>query len=283
LRAPISSQVELPVNAFAHIVLNAITEAGYQYLEISTTDERLLSDCYAMLMAVADRIQLDGMDPVSALLETLETWESVLATRARMSLESEIGLFGELLLLRALMSSGCAGPDSWRGGLREEHDFGLKFADLEVKTTTSEHRRHWIHGLNQLLPTRDAPLWILSIQITRGGGGVGEKLPELVDAVLEMTSGSGQERIKKNLSGAGWDPRQRDLLVDPWRLRTPPLALSVDDDFPRLIPAPLAQAGVKLAAIRQVDYQVDLSGWTPSLAPPSQLEGVLDHLNETIE
>ena len=96
------SEVEAPVNALAHVAVEHAVEGGVRYLEISTTDARLVVDGYAMLMAVADRVQLDGLEPLAALEQTLATWQSILATRVRMSLQAEIGLFGELLVVQAL-------------------------------------------------------------------------------------------------------------------------------------------------------------------------------------
>ena len=113
------------MNALAHVAIDTLVEGGVRYVEISTTDARLVIDGYAMLMAVADRVQLDGIDPLEALKQTLATWQSILATRVRMSLQAEVGLFGEVLLLGALLETGAAGASAWRGGLSEEHDFGF--------------------------------------------------------------------------------------------------------------------------------------------------------------
>src|SRR5207302_797447 len=103
-----------------------------------------------------------------ALDETLAIWSRVLARRSRMSRDHEVGLYGELLLVRALMTAWTVGEAvaSWRGPAAEEHDFGLPQFDVEVKTTTSERRRHWITSLTQLMPTRSRPLWLISIQVT---------------------------------------------------------------------------------------------------------------------
>ena len=62
------------------------------------------------------RIQIEGIDPVRALEQTLEQWREILAVRSRLSREAEVGLLGELSLLEALVS--VEGPDaasSWRG------------------------------------------------------------------------------------------------------------------------------------------------------------------------
>jgi hypothetical protein len=137
LRAPVPPEFALPINDRTLVAVETRMDGGIRYLEISTTDGRIVIDGHKMLMAVADRIQLEAMDPAAALDKTLETWASILATRTRMSLQAEVGLFGELLLVRTLLISSAAPAGAWRGGLSEEHDFGFEDADLEVKTTTS--------------------------------------------------------------------------------------------------------------------------------------------------
>jgi hypothetical protein len=107
-------------------------------------------------MSIADRIQPAGADPLEAFVDTLEVRRSILTERSRMSATAEIGLFGELLVLQAVISTAAATPTAWRGGLGEEHDFGLPDVDAEIKTTTGERRRHWIHGLTQW-STRELP------------------------------------------------------------------------------------------------------------------------------
>jgi hypothetical protein len=282
LRAPIKPGVETPVDNLAHIRTETLIDNGLTYLDISTTDPRLLIDGYAMLMAVADRIQHEAAEPVVALEETLEVWQAILRSRTRLSLEAEVGLFGELLLLRALISTGASGASAWRGGFGEEHDFGFKDADVEVKTTSGEQRRHWIHGLTQLVPTGEMPLWMVSVQITRGGDGQGETLPDLVDDVLAIADSSERATIDANLSRIGWDDAQRDLFGDSWRMRTVPLALRVHDNFPRLTPELLAGIAADLASIRQVRYEVDVTGRDPSSNLPPAVAAAVEVFCESV-
>lgn len=283
LRAPLPPGVDAPVNALAHVAVDTRVEGGVRYIEISTTDARLVIDGYAMLMAVADRVQLDGIDPIEALEQTLATWQSILATRVRMSPQAEVGLFGELLVVRALLETGTGSAGAWRGGLSEEHDFGFVDADVEAKTTSGERRHHWIHGLTQLVETGDTPLWLLSVQITRGGEAQGQRLPDLIDQILTMVTGPDRDRIEQNLAAAGWHEEQRDLFDERWRPRTTPLALRVDDDFPRLTPALLISTGVDTTPLRQVAYEVDLTGRAPSLDPPSTISAIVEHMGETFD
>lgn len=283
LRAAVAPSVEVPTNTLAHLAVETRFDQGVRYVEISTTDPRLILDGYAMLMAIADRIQVDGLAPLAALEQTLATWHSILATRVRMSPEAEIGLFGELLVVRALVEAAAAGATAWRGGLSEEHDFGFAEADVEVKTTSGEKRYHWIHGLTQLVPTGDTPLWLLSVQLTRGGEAQGQTLPELVDELLAATSGSDRERIVQNLAAVGWHDEQRDLFDERWRLRSAPRPFRVDVDFPRLTPMLLSDAGVDIGALRQVSYEIDLGDHEHSNDPPGALAKIVGHMGAVFD
>ena len=279
LRAPVSPHVSAPHNDLAHVVVEVVTQSGGRFVEISTTDERLLADGYAMLSAIADRVQLDGVEPLAALHETLATWRVILATRIRMSTEAEVGLFGELLVLESLLASGGLDATAWRGGLSEEHDFGFAQADLEVKTTTGERRQHWIHGLNQMVPTCRTPLWIISTQLTRGGQRQGRTLPVLIDVVLGLVSdGTAGSHVGHVLKEAGWRPEQADLFRDPWRLRQKPLALRVDGAFPRLTPEQLTAGGVDVGAIRRVSYEIDVTDRPASVPVPSVISTIIHQM-----
>jgi len=279
LRAEIPPGVSIPVTGLANIKVNSVVDDGAKFIEISTVGENLLHDGYAMLMTVADRIQLDGLAPLKALEETLALWESILASRLRLGTEAEIGLFGELLFLEGLLKAGVAGADAWRGGLREEHDFGFGEGDIEVKTTSGEHRQHRINGLGQLQETEGSSLWLLSIQITRGSDGQGRTLPELINDVRDLGGDLGRKKIDENLSGAGWQNDQHDLYSDVWRLRSRPLLLRVDGSFPRItrdLISGLQQ--IETARIREVDYLLDVADLPETEGFPTEIKKAISEM-----
>lgn len=283
LRAPLTPDVEPPINTLTHIAVEVRIEDGQRFLEISTTTKRFIVDGHAMLMAIADRIQLDGMAPIEALEQTVATWESILASRARLSVQAEVGLFGELLVVKAILDTAAAGVTAWRGGLSEEHDFGFEDADVETKTTSGEQRRHWIHGLGQLVPTGETPLWLLSLQLTRAGEGQGNRLSELIDDLRSWISGEMRPMFEQNIAAAGWSENQHDLMTERWRLRTPPVAFHIVDDFPRLTPDLLDSTSIDVALLSNVTYEIELTGRPQSLKPPSTVAAVVKHLGKEFD
>lgn len=281
LRLPAPTIELLPANPLAHVDVQLTYLDNTRTLEISVTDEELLIDGHAMLSAIVDRVQLEEVDPASALTDTLARWRSVLALRARMSLTQEVGLFGELLVVERLLAEGLdPGLRSWRGSLSEEHDFGFAKLDVEVKTTVGERRQHWVHGLNQLMPTGQRPLVVLSVQLTRAGVGDGRALPQLVEDLLEKATNQAHERLRAGIEGAGFRENEADLFTDRWRVRSRPLSALVDERFPRLTPSLLNAADVQSERIRDVRYEIDLTDMPEPAPLPEPLSSLMGLFSE---
>jgi hypothetical protein len=270
-------RVEVPVNTDApetglrNILTRIAVRDGTRFFEVVITDSTLFREAYPVLRSIADRVQVRGYSPAAAVRATLEKMSSLLRAPESMSREREVGLFGELLVLAGTISALGATDaiQAWRGGLAEEHDFGFPDLDLEVKTTTSERRLHWIESLTQLVPTRDRPLWLVSHQLTAAGAGDGHTLPELVDVVRDrVRSGATGDAFEKALSGSGWREEDSERLVTRWTRRAESTAYLVADSFPRLTPDALRHGGLSIDHIREVRYRVDLDGLTHQPATP---------------
>ncbi len=236
---------------------------GAMWHRLDVTFDDNLGEVYPVLCAVADRIQLAGESFTDAVEAVLSGLGDILAGRGGLSHDKQVGLFGELAVLLSLAghTAPAAAVTAWRGPDREEHDFGLPGSDLEVKTTMSEHRRHWIGSATQLVPTPGRDLYLLSIQITAAGDGPGATLSELAGAarVLPATPAG---IIDSGLASAGWQSRHADLYQSRWTLRTVPEFHLVDDGFPALT-AERIHAAVPLSErIVDLNYRLDLDGFT---------------------
>jgi len=273
LRGPAGPR-EVPVaTGLEHVTVRAVHHDQQRMIEIEISDARLFTDAYPVLCAVADRVQLDRKSITAALTETLRRLGHLLRPHGALARETEIGLLGELSILAGLARTigPEAGLDSWRGGHGEEHDFGLSEHDIEVKTTTSERRAHWIASLTQLEPTGERPLWLVSYQVT-GAGSDGRTLPDLIDRVRTLFPGAVEgDRFDSRLREAGWHDRYAATCHHRWRLRTTPAAFAVTTRFPRLSARLLETAGVDLARVTDARYRLDLNGW-----PVDELPAPLD-------
>jgi hypothetical protein len=275
LRAAHTGAVDMPPNFLRNVHVRSTSVAGHRQISVAIEGTELMLDGHAMLCAIADRIQLDGMDPMVAVTETLKRWRDVLAARGRLSPEAEIGLIGELLVLEAL----CAATDAtallaWRGALHEEHDFGLRELDLEVKTTSTERRQHWITSLTQLQPTQSRSLGLVSLQITRGGKA-GRTLPEIVDAIGQSVDTS---TFDAKLAKVGWESSTSDLFPDSWLLRNRPKFFMVAEAFPALTHGLLTSANPALTAVTEVQYRIDLSERQTDAIPDPSASAALNLL-----
>jgi hypothetical protein len=97
-------------------------------------------DVVSAVLAAAD----EGL-AVDALRVRVEHWQRFMERAGEgLSASGQLGLYGELSFLRALVMAGC-GPrkaiDGWRGPLSANHDFMYGKVAVEVKSTSSNSMR----------------------------------------------------------------------------------------------------------------------------------------------
>ncbi|MFI5937861.1 PD-(D/E)XK motif protein [Actinoplanes sp. NPDC051494] len=262
VRIEIDPSAYIPDTGLNNIVTRPAVHRGRPHLEVVVVETSLFRAAYPVLCSTADRVQLDGMEPAAALRETLSDLTSLLREAESISMEREIGLMGELLTLRGLIASlgGPAAVEAWRGPNGEEHDFGLPDADVEVKTTISERRAHWIESFTQLQPSAGRPLWLLSHQLTGTGTEFGWTLAELIDEVASTLTGRTHDEYRVKVSKTGWREAHALRIRSRWERRQESAAFEVTSRFPRLAPEALQRAGFAVDRFIQVRYRIDLDG-----------------------
>lgn len=260
---------QLQVRPWAHDVTQ---------LQIVITDPTLFVDAYPLLCSIADRAQLDGRGISAAVVETVRMLGRLLERGVGLSRERELGLCGELLVL--LGACRRLGPHDavagWRGPHFEEHDFAIDGHDVEVKTTASEQRAHWIDSLTQLQPTGHTPLWVVSHQLTEAGPHQGWRLGDLVGAARSAAADpTTRDDLDERLAAAGWSDPFAELCVNRWRRRAPSKAYLVAGDFPRLTGERLTDAGLEHSQLTDVRYRVDLTTQHPGAAVPESIADII--------
>lgn len=270
------------ISDYVHIDTGWRLDNGQNWSFLRIRGAGFFREAYPLLCQVADLVQLDTMIFSDAVRTALGSYHELLSTQDRMPLNEEIGLWGELLTLATLVDS--IGADSalhaWRGGDdNDEHDFGLIDDDIEVKTTTSETRRHWIGSLTQLVPTGKRPLWLLSIQLTGAGASKGMRLPDLINLVADKLPQKAREKYETRIAATKYRPSQPNETFRLLRLRNLPNCYRVDDKFPRLTPATLTAAAVPENRIEEVSYTVRLDGLTPASDPPQAVQSLAETEN----
>lgn len=272
------SDEELPNISLRHIDARRTWTAGQWCFDIAIVEPSLFRDGYPLLCALADRIQIDRLRPAAALRVSVRQLGLLLRPNDLLSKTIEVGLFGELLTLGGLIRH--MGPkaaiSAWRGGAGEEHDFGLPDLDVEVKTTATERRVHWIESLTQLLPTGSRPLWLVSHQLTPAGLDEGCRLPSVIERIRDsLDSEYANDAFELGLSGAGWTDDFESTCTTAWTKRTPSYAYPVANDFPRLTPGSITGPGANLAHLPEVKYQIDLTGISAASAPTGALAAAI--------
>lgn len=265
------------IGDYVHIAAGVHFRNARNWSTLEVHGSHYFAEAFPLLRSVADLVQEDGLVFAEAVRRSLSSYHDLLASSAPMSLNDEVGLFGELLVVSHLIDSIGANTAllAWRGGDEaEEHDLGLEDGDVEIKTTTSENRRHWISSLTQLVPSKGRPLWLLSIQITGAGAGKALRLPDLVEQISGKLEGAQRTIFEARLEGSRYrrqQPRDRFRL---FALRSTPSLFHVDEQFPRIDPTVLEQGGAQLDNIAEVSYTVLLDGVSPATQWPAPLTGL---------
>ncbi|MFT2019566.1 PD-(D/E)XK motif protein [Streptomyces sp. 796.1] len=277
LRIALGPTDRVPLSGLTAVVVRPVEAHGRRMLEVATAERSLFRDFHDLLQGIADRVRREGYGPARAFTETLASWTELLARTRRVGEEQRIGLLGELYALEwfAHHVGWPVALTSWRGPDSEEHDFGLPEYDVEVKSTAGERRVHSVRGTTQLVPTGNRPLWLLSLQFTRGGSA-GHSLGERVREVREQVAQHAPElsqRLTELLARCDWlGPLAAAPDPERWSLRSAPLVLSAADPrVPRLGPQALAaldgEARQRLVAL---SYGIDLTGLPDAVdAPPA--------------
>jgi hypothetical protein len=251
-----------------NISFQPIAGDGAELAELTVVVEDNVHGAYGLLTSIADQMQLEDEPLAAAVATAIAKHRSIFAGKAALSQDKEVGLFGELLVLEHLVHTVGASTavESWQGPLNEEHDFVLRHVHVEVKTTSSEQRRHMMHGFMQLVPLRGVPLSLISIQLTRSNHEGGRTLSQLVSS-LRLSAGGHRPKVDEALEAWGWRDEDAELYATCWTMRNTPRAYAVDEHFPALTLDRLARVVPDMGVVSDLSYRVDLTQFTHQILP----------------
>jgi hypothetical protein len=257
------------LSEYEHLSASVVRAGERAWAELLIDDPDVFRRALPVVWRIADRIQLEQVSFADAVVATLADFRELLEGAPVLSSDREVGLFGELTVVDCLVSTlaGAQAVAAWRGPNGDEHDFDLGGGDLEVKSTLSEKRIHWIGSLSQLEPTPGRPLWLLSVQLTTG---LADALTtaDLVAKLRSRLVGADHETFEKKLYSAGWRDKYHATMRRRFRLRSTPLLLPVNEGFPALTQARIAAIGMPVARLREVAYLIDVAGLSEEPFPP---------------
>ncbi len=190
------------------------------------------------------------------LIGRIGAWQEFMRKGSQaLSPEAEIGLVGELTLLRAIINAGlplAIAVESWVGPLGEVQDFKLGTGAMEVKATVSAVGfPATIGSLEQLDASTRQPLFLAGVRLRQTD--TGQTLPNLVAALHEAATGDAEaERLlSERLIAAGYFEAHAGRYIRRFNLADTRL-IEVKEDFPRLTP------GSVPSGIRRATYEIDL-------------------------
>ncbi|MBB5271293.1 hypothetical protein HNQ70_001303 [Quisquiliibacterium transsilvanicum] len=169
--------------------------------------------------------------------------------------EAEIGLIGELTLLRALIDAGMlpsSAVESWVGPLDGAQDFELGTGALEVKATLATVGfPARIGSLEQLDDSLRQPLFLAGVRLRQTG--TGRSLPDLVAAIREAVKDDAEavRLLSERLLRVGYFDAHVDHYARRFTLAETRV-FEVREGFPRLTP------GRVPAGISRATYELDL-------------------------
>jgi hypothetical protein len=242
---------------------------GHAYwIEISTTENQIFEQFYALAVYVADLIQLQGMNTKDALIAGIDRFSELVQTEQQTSEEKIVGLWGELWLLQQIFQMhGLVAIDMWTGPKGEAHDFRYGKLEIEVKTTRGSTRSHIINSLTQLDPSINCVLYLASIQTKIAGPNDGFSVSSFTKEFLDLIPNPYRESFLSSLDAVGYNDMNPTSLATRYELRSQPAVTEVDSTFPRLthnlfniiLPAQV------LPRLSEVRYRIDVTGLGESL------------------
>jgi Putative PD-(D/E)XK family member, (DUF4420) len=166
---------------------------------------------------VVNAVIVQRREPWAAVIATVRDWQSAWKPlRQEMSAAVQVGLFGELLALNALMFP-CIGPaavDQRSGPNSERHDFVGDQLHLEVKTTRRTRSEHEISRLNQLSAPVGCRLLFISVQVEQSIGG-SQTVATQIDANVQALRSypATLDDFMAKLASVGWSEEMRHTLL----------------------------------------------------------------------
>ena len=239
----------LPGDALlGHLVLQADDELYEGYL--------LLADIVAEFSSHKDLGR--------AVVQSTSKFADLIETESLLSNEKQLGLLGELLVLRELIElTSCDAVRFWQGPVGAEHDFVLNSLDVEVKTTKSERRQHKIGSIQQLIASPGRNLHLVSVQLTRASSSGGFSLSDVVSGIANLT-GPYEAQFFDGLNRVGWRSRHSHLYSEKYSFRSETLVFKVNDSFPRLVPSSLNLDPDLEPRISDIEYRLNLENLEPN-------------------
>jgi hypothetical protein len=202
--------------------------------------------------------------PTEAVVLELDCLAALLEEKSLLTIERQLGLIGELIVLERMISA--EGPDAieaWIGPLQEPHDFRVGNHEFEVKSTAGTRRIHTIHNPTQLTVSPGCLLFIISILLGPGGKSGGFSLATKIESIQMLLKHSVHQKkqFRDRLELCGYSSRDHSQYNRAFGLRRPLAIVPIEARFPSITSDGLQTLlGQESNRIARFVYDVNVEG-----------------------
>jgi hypothetical protein len=157
-----------------------------QFIDLECSMKVYINQFTEVAKEIAEKILIKNELPHKSVRTVINNWKSFWSANVKhiLSEEEQIGLICELFILKKLCEIS---PDmalmSWKGPLKEKHDFFFPNWVFEVKGTMKKEHIHIINGLEQLEPPSGKNLSLISFLLTKTDNINAKSLQDLIEEI----------------------------------------------------------------------------------------------------
>ena len=258
--AALPAATKLPEGAGFRIERANPNEDGVAWLALTRKPDGSLELFTAMARDIADALDAcpaaDEPKGLATLLGRVRAWQEFMRKGAApLAAEAEIGLFGELAALRAVIEAGIDAStacEAWRGPLDGLRDFEIGTGGIEVKTTLSMSGfPARIGSLEQLDDAARQPLFVAGIRLRQTESG--SSLPDAVETLRDIVMGEqeAERLLAERVIAAGYFDAHSGQYARRFELAESRV-LRVAEGFPRMTPWSVP------GGVTRASYDIDL-------------------------
>lgn len=258
--ASLPAATKLPEGAGFRIERANPNEDGVSWLALTRKPDGSSELFSAMAHDIAEALDACAADDEAKGLATLlgraRAWQEFMRKGAApLASEAEIGLFGELAALRAVIEAGidpATACESWVGPLDGLRDFEIGTGGIEVKSTLSMGGfPARIGALEQLDDASRQPLFVAGMRLRQTEGG--SSLPDAVQTLRDIVMGEqeAERLLAERVIAAGYFDAHADQYARRFELAEARV-LRVSEGFPRMTPWSVPDG------VTRASYDIDL-------------------------
>lgn len=251
------------------------------YIRIECLDSGLETPFALLVSQVVSHLN-SGATPSKACMDAVIEFRRLLAKNGGLlpSEDEILGLVGELLLLKRLVSASPHLWQGWNGPLGSARDYSWGTVDIEAKASRmAGEARLTVNGLEQLDPEEGRDLLIHHSVLTNNPVGTID-VPGLVDEIRVQISDL--EGFDTRLVSAGFLSEQRDLWLEHRFTLHGSHIYRVSEDFPRIRKSDFSDGSLP-AGVAKLRYDIMLSSCSDFRLSTSEEEALLTVVAKSVE